>query len=77
MFAGSRLLLPDLRTLLHKCLHYIPLIKSLEQLLSHPKIVAMINGGPQKCSSGYFYDIIDGELMPSHPLFPLNPLLYR
>ncbi len=33
----------------------------------------MINGGPQKCSSGYFYDIIDGELMPSHPLFSSKP----
>lgn len=57
----------------NKCLHYIPLIKSLEQLQSHPKIFAMISDGPQKCNSGYFYDIIDGELMQSHPLFSSNP----
>ncbi|XP_026121924.1 uncharacterized protein LOC113104807, partial [Carassius auratus] len=57
----------------NKCFHYIPLIKSLEQLMSHPKIFAMINGGSQKCSSGYFYDIIDGELMLSHPLFSSRP----
>lgn len=57
----------------NKCFHYIPLINSLEQLLSHPKIFAMIIDGPQKCSSGYFYDIIDGELMQTHPLFSSNP----
>lgn len=26
-----------------KCFHYVPLIKSLEQLLSHPKVLAMID----------------------------------
>lgn len=62
----------------NKCFHYIPLINNLEQLLSHPIIFAMINGRSQKCSSGYFYDIIDGELMLSHPLFSSRPsaLLY-
>jgi len=57
----------------NKCFYYIPLIKSLEQLLSHPKIFAMINSGSKKCSGGYFYDIIDAELMLSHPLFSSRP----
>lgn len=55
-----------------KCFHYVPLIKSLEQLLSHPKVLAMIDE-PQKYRSGYLYDIIDGELMKSHPLFSARP----
>ena len=55
-----------------KCFHYVPLIKSLEQLLSHPKVLEMIDQ-PQKYRSGYLYDIIDGELMKSHPLFSARP----
>ncbi|XP_061770753.1 uncharacterized protein LOC133561481 [Nerophis ophidion] len=31
------------------CFYYIPLVKSLEQLLSHPKILEMINEGPESC----------------------------
>lgn len=55
-----------------KCFHYIPLIGSLEQLLSHPKVLAMIDE-PQKYNSAYLYDIRDGELMKSHPLFSVRP----
>lgn len=55
-----------------KLFHYVPLIKSLEQLLSHPKVLAMIDE-PQRCRSGYFYDINDGELIKSHPLFSARP----
>ncbi len=55
-----------------KCFHYIPLISCLEQLLSHPKVLAMI-GELQKCRSGYLYEIIDGELMKSHPSFSAQP----
>ncbi|KAM3583191.1 uncharacterized protein V6R79_011079 [Siganus canaliculatus] len=55
-----------------KCFHYIPLIKSLEQLLSHPKVLEMIDQ-PHTYRSGYLYDIIDGELMKSHPLFSAQP----
>ncbi|XP_023278669.1 uncharacterized protein LOC111667250 [Seriola lalandi dorsalis] len=57
---------------LTKCFHYITLIKSLEQLLSHPKVLEMIDQ-PQKYRSGYLYDIVDGELMKSHPLFSAWP----
>ena len=53
----------------NKCFHYIPLVKSLEQLLSHPIILAMIEEGPQPCMDGFFHDLIDGNIYKSHPLF--------
>lgn len=34
--------------------HYIPLVKSLEQPLSPPKILAMINEGPESCKDKFF-----------------------
>lgn len=59
-------------SIIPKCFLYVPLIKSLEQLLSPPKVLAMIDK-PQKFRSGYLYDIADGELMKSHPLFSAQP----
>ncbi|KAM6992383.1 uncharacterized protein LKV04_008441 [Tautogolabrus adspersus] len=56
-----------------KVFHYIPLVKSLEQFLSHPKIFAMIEKGPQRCREGFFQDIVDGSLLKSHPLFSEIP----
>nr|XP_040046980.1 uncharacterized protein LOC120827889 [Gasterosteus aculeatus aculeatus] len=56
-----------------KCFHYVPLIKSIEQLLSHPKVLEMIDQPQKYRSGGYLYDIIDGELMKSHPLFSARP----
>lgn len=55
-----------------KCFHYIPLVKSLEQFLSHPKVLKMIDQ-PQKHRGVYLCDIIDGELMKSHTLFSTQP----
>ena len=37
-----------------KCFQYVPLIKSLEQLLSHPKVLAMIDE-PQKYRSNVIF----------------------
>ncbi|XP_042349769.1 uncharacterized protein LOC121948439 [Plectropomus leopardus] len=42
----------------NKVFHYIPLVKSLEQFLSHPKIFSMIEKGPQRCKEGFFQDIV-------------------
>ncbi len=53
--------------------HYIPLVKSLEQFLSHPKTFSMIEKGPQRCREGFFQDIVDGSLLKSHPLFSEIP----
>lgn len=52
---------------------YIPLIKSLGQLLSNSRIFDMINTTPQHCKDGFSYDIIDGSLFKLHPLFSIKP----
>jgi len=58
----------------NKCFYYVPLIKSLEQLLSNRRIFDMINTEPQSChKDGFLYDIIDGSLFKSHPLFSVRP----
>ncbi|XP_066509632.1 uncharacterized protein [Hoplias malabaricus] len=53
--------------------YYIPLVKSLEQLLSHPVVLAMFDKGIEKCKAGFLKDIIDGDIMKSHPLFSVKP----
>lgn len=53
---------------------YIPLIKSLEQLLSNSRVFNMINTTPQSChKEGFLYDINDGRLFKTHPLFSIRP----
>lgn len=37
-----------------KVFHYVPLIRSLEQFLSHPWILSMVEMGPQRCKEGFF-----------------------
>lgn len=56
-----------------KSFHYVPLVKSLEQFLSHTRVLSMVEESPQMCREGYFYDIIDGSLLKSHPLFSEKP----
>jgi hypothetical protein len=56
-------------TIKDHCFHYIPLVKSLEQLLSHPRTIAMIDERPKTCKDGFFHDFIDGDIFKSHPLF--------
>lgn len=55
-----------------KCFHYIPLIQSFEHLLSHPKVLAIMDEG-RNSRNGYLYDITDGELVKSHPFFSTRP----
>ncbi|XP_030579955.1 uncharacterized protein LOC115785156 isoform X1 [Archocentrus centrarchus] len=58
----------------NRSFYYIPLIRSLEQLLSNSRIFAMINTAPQSChKDGFLYDIIDGSIYKSHPLFSKEP----
>ena len=33
----------------------------------------MIEKGPQRCREGFFYDIVDGALLKSHPSFSSKP----
>ncbi|XP_034057976.1 uncharacterized protein LOC117536966 isoform X2 [Gymnodraco acuticeps] len=58
----------------NKSFYYIPLINSLQQLLSNSRIFDMINTAPQSCNKdGFLYDIVDGSLFKSHPLFSIKP----
>ncbi|KAF3837675.1 hypothetical protein F7725_009443 [Dissostichus mawsoni] len=56
-----------------KLFYYVPLVKSVEQFLLHPRILTMIEEGPQRCSEGFFHDLVDGSLLKSHPLFSEKP----
>lgn len=60
-------------TIRAKCFYYIPLVRSLEQLLSHPMVLAMFDSGPRQSEAGFLYDIIDGDIFKSHPLFSVRP----
>ncbi len=55
------------------CFYYIPLVRSLEQLFSHPMILAMFDKGPSQSKAGFVNDIIDGDILKSHPLFSVRP----
>lgn len=60
-------------TVKSKHFHYVPLVESLEQFLSHPKIWSMVEAEAKKCTEGFVSDISDGELFKSHPLFSTKP----
>ena len=60
-------------TLKRHSFYYIPLIQSLEQMLLHPRILQMIEEGPQTCKDGFFGDFIDGDIFKMHPLFVKDP----
>ncbi|KAI2664018.1 ADP,ATP carrier protein 3 [Labeo rohita] len=47
--------------------------RDLEQLLSHPVVLSMFDSGPRQSKDGFFYDIIDGDIYKSHPLFSVKP----
>ena len=53
-------------TIKDHCFHYISVVKSLEQLLSHPRTIAMIDERPQTCKDGFFHDFIAGEAEAFH-----------
>ena len=58
----------------NRSFYYISLVKSLEQLLSNSRIFDMIRTTPQSChKDGFLYDIVDGSLFKSHPLFSVKP----
>ena len=58
----------------NKVFFYVPLIKSLEQLLSNPRIHSMASTPPENCNrDGFLHDIVDGRLFKSHPLFSVKP----
>lgn len=60
-------------TIKTKCFHYVSLVRSLEQLLSHPMVLAMFDSGQRQSKDRFFYDVIDGDIYKSHPLFSVRP----
>ena len=53
---------------------YVPLLKSLRQLLRDPSVQNEINQCSKRIhSNGVLEDFCDGELFQSHPLFSQNP----
>lgn len=65
-------------TIKDRYFHYIPSVNSLEQLLAHPRISAMIDKRPQTRKEGVFQDFIDGDIFNSTHCFPaaLQLVLY-
>lgn len=55
-----------------KSFYYVPLIQSLKQLLTNPRIFTMLTTVPQR-SEGFLYDFTDGALFTSHPLYSQRP----
>ena len=51
---------------------YIPILQSIEQLLSNPRIFGLITNPSKKCKEGVFYDIVDGECFKSSPIFQVH-----
>ncbi|XP_042071392.1 uncharacterized protein LOC121812673 [Haplochromis burtoni] len=60
----------------NKSFYYIPLIESLKQLLSNSRLFDMLSAGPQSCpNASFLYDINDGIIFKTHPLFSENSAL--
>ncbi len=36
-------------------------------------VLAMFDSGPRQSEAGFLYDIIDGDIFKSHPLFSVRP----
>ena len=51
---------------------YIPIIDSIQQLLSNPKICDLVIRQHRQCKEGVLYDICDGECLKGNPIFQQN-----
>lgn len=51
---------------------YIPILESIEQLLSNPRIFDMVTSPSKQCKEGVFYDIRDGACFKYNPIFQIN-----
>ena len=51
---------------------YIPILESIEQFLSNPRIYDLVTNPSKQCKEGVFYDINDGICFKSNPIFQLN-----
>ena len=58
----------------HDTYQYVPLLKSIQQLLKDPSVQNEIDQCPKRIhSNGILEDFCDGELFHTHPLFSQNP----
>ena len=52
---------------------YIPILNSLQQLLSNQKIAYIITSLPHSCKDGILFDICDGQLFKNNRIFQDHP----
>lgn len=52
---------------------YIPILETLEQMLSNKKIFSIISKPVQKSANGYYYDIFDGSGYSGDQFFKDHP----
>lgn len=52
---------------------YIPILDSLQQLLSNSSIADIITSHPSYCKEGILYDICDGQCFKNNPIFQEHP----
>ena len=57
----------------HDTMVYVPILESIQQLLSNPKIAAMIMNQQRFCRDGYFFDVCDGECFKNNEIFQEHP----
>ena len=51
---------------------YIPILQSIEQLLSNPRIFELVSNPLTRSNEGIYYDIKDGVCWKGNPIFQLN-----
>jgi hypothetical protein len=53
--------------------YYVPLLDSLQALLNHPQVYNQVVFGPHLSENTKMYDVCDGSLFKSHPIFSSKP----
>jgi hypothetical protein len=53
--------------------YYVPILESIQALLSHPLVYDQVLSGPHSSESSVMHDICDGSLFVNHPLFKAHP----
>ena len=52
---------------------YVPILKSIEQLLSNSRIFNLVTSAPKQCKEGVLYDVSDGSCYRNNPFFQAHP----
>ena len=51
---------------------YIPILQSIEQLLSNSRIFGLVTNTSKQYREGAIYDVVDGNCFKSNPLFKVH-----